>query len=159
MLIKVLASAWYSRQDTRTPVIIGIKAMIANMGLNLLFVVPLHLFWQVGHMGLSLATTGAAYLNAGLLLHGLMRREVYRPEAGFLRDVGRMGVAVALMCAVLVPALVFMQDLAALPWNGRVLRLGLACAAGLAVYLGALALLFPVGRHLWRHVPSERQQS
>ncbi len=52
MLIKVLATAYYARQDTRTPVIIGIKAMIANMVLNLLFVVPLHLFWQVGHMGL-----------------------------------------------------------------------------------------------------------
>ena len=71
----------------------------------------------------------------------------------------RMGVAVALMCAVLVPALVWMQDLAALPWSGRALRLGLACAAGLAVYLGALALLFPVGRHLWRHVPSGRHPS
>ena len=34
-----------------------------------------------------------------------------------------------------------------------------ACAAGLAVYLGALALLFPVGRHLWRHVPSGRHPS
>ena len=61
MVIKVLASAYYSRQDMRTPVLIGIKAMVANMVLNLLFVVPLHLFWQVGHMGLSLATTGVPH--------------------------------------------------------------------------------------------------
>lgn len=159
MLIKVLATAYYSRQDTRTPVIIGIKAMIANMGLNLLFVVPLHLFWQVGHMGLSLATTGAAWLNAGLLLHGLMRRAVYRPEPGLLRDVGRMGVAVALMCAVLLPALLWMQDLDTLHWSARVLRLGLACLAGIAVYFGVLALLFPVGRHSWRLVPSDKHKS
>ena len=143
MLIKVLATAYYSRQDTRTPVIIGIKAMVANMGLNLLFVVPLHLFWQVGHMGLSLATTGAAWLNAGLLLHGLVRRDIYRPAPGLLRDVGRMGAAVVLMCGVLALALVWMQDLDALRWSARVLRLGLACLAGIAVYFGALALLFP----------------
>lgn len=79
MVIKVLASAYYSRQDMRTPVLIGIKAMVANMVLNLLFVVPLHLLWQVGHAGLSLATTCSAYLNAGLLLSGLMRRDIYRP--------------------------------------------------------------------------------
>ncbi len=42
-----------------------------------------------------------------------------------------------------------MQDLAALHWSARVLRLGLVCAAGLAVYFGALALLFPVGRQAY----------
>ena len=35
MLIKVLATAYYSRQDTRTPVIIGIKAMPRPPGRNL----------------------------------------------------------------------------------------------------------------------------
>jgi len=40
-----------------------------------------------------------------------------------------------------------------------VLRLGLACLAGIAVYLGALALLFPVGRHSWRLVPSDKHKS
>ena len=60
--------------------------------------------------------------------------------------MGSWGWAVALMCAVLLPALLWMQDLDTLHWSARVLRLGLACLAGIAVYLGALALLFPVGR-------------
>ena len=76
-----------------------------------------------------------------------------------LRDVGRMGVAVALMCAVLLPALLWMQDLDTLHWSARVLRLGLACLAGIAVYFGVLALLFPVGRHSWRLVPSDKHKS
>ena len=143
MLIKVLATAYYSRQDARTPVIVGVQAMAANMVLNLLLVIPLHLFWQVGHMGLSLATTAAAWLNAGLLLRGLARRDVYRPEPGVLRDVGRMGAAVALMCVALLPGLAWMHALEGLHWSIRVLRLGLVCAGGLAVYGGALALLFP----------------
>ena len=42
MLIKVLAPGYYARQDTRTPVSIGIKAMLANMLLNVMLVIPLH---------------------------------------------------------------------------------------------------------------------
>lgn len=146
MLIKVLATAYYSRQDTRTPVVIGIKAMVANMGLNLLFVIPLHLFWQVGHAGLSLATTGAAYLNAGLLLHGLLAREVYRPQQGFKRDIGKMAAAAALMGVFLVLLLPWLADLGALPWYARAARIAVACAGGVALYFGALALLFPAAR-------------
>jgi putative peptidoglycan lipid II flippase len=146
MLIKVLASAYYSRQDTRTPVIIGIKAMVANMVFNLILVIPMHLAWKVGHMGLSLATTGAAYLNAGLLLAGLMQREIYRPDTALLRDLGKIGLAVAAMCLLLVPALFWLENLAALRWTGRVLRLGAVCAAGILVYGAALALCFPAER-------------
>ncbi len=146
MLIKVLATAYYSRQDTRTPVIIGIKAMVANMGLNLLFVIPLHHLWQVGHVGLSLATTLAAYLNAGLLLLGLLQREVYRPEPGLRRDIAKMLVAVTLMGALLVAAFPWLSQLAAFGWQVRALRLTVACTAGVVVYFAALALLFPAER-------------
>ncbi|MFP5507053.1 MAG: murein biosynthesis integral membrane protein MurJ, partial [Gammaproteobacteria bacterium] len=41
ILVKVLAPAFYARQDTRTPVRIAVTAMVANMGLNLLFVLPM----------------------------------------------------------------------------------------------------------------------
>ena len=33
----------------------------SNMVLNLLFVVPLHFYWQVGHVGLALATSVSAF--------------------------------------------------------------------------------------------------
>ncbi|MBK7169541.1 MAG: murein biosynthesis integral membrane protein MurJ [Gammaproteobacteria bacterium] len=143
MVIKVLASAYYSRQDMRTPVLIGIKAMVANMVLNLLFVVPLHLLWQVGHAGLSLATTCSAYLNAGLLLSGLMRRDIYRPERGFLADIGRIALATALMAGVLLLAGGWLHGLAELPWQQRALRLTGVCGVGIAVYFGALLLQHP----------------
>ena len=42
MLIKVLAPGFFARQDMRTPVRIGIIAMVSNMALNILFVLPLH---------------------------------------------------------------------------------------------------------------------
>jgi len=67
MLIKVLAPGYYSRQDTKTPVKIGLIAMVANMVFNLILV------WPLGHVGLALATSLSAGLNALLLWIGLHR--------------------------------------------------------------------------------------
>jgi len=68
MLIKVLAPGYYARQDTKTPVRIGIIAMVSNMVLNLIFV------WPLGHVGLALATSLSACINAFLLWRGLRKR-------------------------------------------------------------------------------------
>jgi len=143
MLIKVLATAYYSRQDTATPVAIGIKAMIANMVMNLVFVIPLHMLWQVGHAGLALATTGAAYLNAGLLLRGLVKREIYRPETGFGTDLGRISGAALAMSVGLGLALPWLAELASLGWWQRAGQLAAVCVGGLLVYFGALLLSHP----------------
>lgn len=77
ILVKVLASGYYSRQDTRTPVRIGVVAMVSNIVLNL------SLVWSLAHAGLALATSLAAFVNAGLLLRGLRRQSVYTPRAGW----------------------------------------------------------------------------
>jgi putative peptidoglycan lipid II flippase len=71
MLIKVLAPGYYARQDTRTPVRIGIIAMISNMVLNLILV------WPLGHVGLALATSLSAGLNAFLLWRGLYKKQYH----------------------------------------------------------------------------------
>ena len=62
---------------------IGIIAMVANMIMNLIFVVPLHFYLGLGHVGLALATSLAAFVNAGLLYRGLRREGVlhYRIKA------------------------------------------------------------------------------
>ncbi len=86
MLIKVLAPGYFSRQDTRTPVAIGIKAMVANMVMNLMLIVPLK------HAGLALATSLSAFLNAGLLLRGLLREGVFQWQPGW----GRFGLQLLL---------------------------------------------------------------
>lgn len=75
MLIKVLAPGFFARQDTKTPVKVGIVAMVANMVFNLLLV------WPLAHAGLALATALSAFLNAGLL-GWLLRRDgvlVFQP--------------------------------------------------------------------------------
>lgn len=97
MSIKIFAPGYYSRQDTRTPVRIGIIAMVANMVLNILLVFVL----DFAHTGLALATSLAAILNATLLLTGLIRQEVFRFQPGWPLFLLRMLLANVLMCAFL----------------------------------------------------------
>jgi len=84
IFIKILAPGYYARQDTKTPVRIAIKAMISNMFLNVLFVVPMVLMEMEGpHTGLALATSASAYLNAWLLYRGLRQQAIYTPGPGW----------------------------------------------------------------------------
>jgi putative peptidoglycan lipid II flippase len=93
MSIKVFAPGYYSRQDTRTPVRIGILAMAANMVMNILLVFVL----DFAHTGLALATSLAAILNATLLLLGLIRQKVFQFQPGWPVFLLRMAVANVLM--------------------------------------------------------------
>jgi putative peptidoglycan lipid II flippase len=95
ILVKVLAPGFYARQDTRTPVRIGVIAMVSNMVLNLILVFPLR------HAGLALATSLAGYLNATLLYRALRRQGAYQPQAGWRLLMLRVACASALMAAVL----------------------------------------------------------
>lgn len=78
IFIKVLAPGYFARQDTKTPVKIGIIAMVSNMVLNII------LMLQFAHVGLALATAISAMLNAGLLYRGLRKEKVYQPNPGWL---------------------------------------------------------------------------
>jgi putative peptidoglycan lipid II flippase len=95
MLIKVLAPGYYSRQDTKTPVRYGIIAMITNMGFNLLFAIPF------GYVGLAIATSMSALLNATLLYRGLHLAGVYRISQPTIVFFVKAVVSTALMVVVL----------------------------------------------------------
>ena len=66
--IKIIAPAFYSLQDTKTPAKIGIYSMVLNMVLNLILMGPLK------HGGLALATSLAALFNVALLIYHLRKR-------------------------------------------------------------------------------------
>ncbi len=95
VLIKVLASGFYSRQDTKTPVKVAVIAMLSNMLLNLIFIYPLK------HVGLALATSIAALINAILLYYYLRQQNVFTPLAGWYHFLLRIGAATALMAIIL----------------------------------------------------------
>jgi len=102
ILVKVLAPGYFARQDTRTPVRIGIIALLANMVMNVTFVVPWYLSGSEGaHAGLALATSLSAFLNAGLLYKGLRSEGIIRHAPGWGRFWLRVLVSVAVMAMLL----------------------------------------------------------
>jgi putative peptidoglycan lipid II flippase len=132
MAIKILASAYFSRQDMRTPVRYGVIAMITNIVINLVLILPFK------HVGLALATSLSAFINAGLLLAGLLRMRVLVLASDWWSVVARIGLATVPM--VLVLWLLHQPSSVWLAWNDwmRVLYLGLLCVAGGLTYLTAL---------------------
>ncbi|MBR9827422.1 MAG: murein biosynthesis integral membrane protein MurJ [Oceanospirillales bacterium] len=142
MLIKVLAPGYFARQDTKTPVKIAVKAMIANMVFNLILV------WPLDHAGLALATSLSAFLNAGWLLHGLLKEGVFRWQPGWGAMLLRL-VSAAL--ALVVTLLLIQQQLGdwlrADVWQ-RVQWMALLVGAGGGVYLLTLAVTGLRVRHL-----------
>lgn len=71
IVVKVLAPAFYARQNTRSPVQSGIAAMIVNIVLALI----LSQYWA--HVGLAAASAISSAVNVALLLIMLRRRGVY----------------------------------------------------------------------------------
>ena len=134
--IKVLAPAFYARSDIATPVKIAIAVLIASQAMNLVLV-P----W-IGHAGLALSIGLGALVNAALLLGGLLRRGLYRPQPGWTAFTLKVLAAnLALGAALWVAA-------AQIDWIGLqsawALRAGAVAGvlAGVAVlYFGVLMLL------------------
>jgi len=161
-LVKVVAPAFYARQDTKTPVRAGIVAMIANMVMNIIFVGLLFALWHKPedldggwlaaiakvpglHMGLALASALASYLNLAQLWIALRRDGIHTRQPGWAKHLLRLGASCAAMVAVLAFGLWHWSDWSAWDASTRVLRLAtLIAAAG-----GAFAVvLFASGFRL-----------
>jgi putative peptidoglycan lipid II flippase len=94
ILVKILAPAFYARQDIRTPVKIAVGVLIATQLMNQVFV-PL-----LGVAGLALSIGLGACINALFLFTGLRRRGIYVPHAGWLVFSLKVVAAVAVMGAL-----------------------------------------------------------
>ncbi|HLT64401.1 MAG TPA: lipid II flippase MurJ, partial [Pseudohongiella sp.] len=111
-------------------------AMVANMAMNILLVFVLDL----AHAGLALATSLSAFLNAGLLLFGLMKARVFVLQPGWIRFAVQMLVANVLMCVFLVFVAGEWQQW--LEWDTlhRAWMMAVVCFGGMAVYALGLFL-------------------
>ena len=122
--------------------------MVANMIMNLLFVLPLMYFWNIGHMGLALATSLAAYLNAALLLRGLFKAGIYHIQPHWVPFLLRLLLATAMMSIAvgwIVPDTAAWIDW---PWQRRAYEISLVCGMGVAIYVGVHWLVGTRFRHL-----------
>jgi putative peptidoglycan lipid II flippase len=103
-MVKVLAPGYFARQDTRTPVRIGIRSLALSMGLNLLVVLPLAFAYpdRPGlHALLALNTGIGAWYNSTMLYRGLRRQGVLHHAEGWRRMLLQVLVGNVVMVAFL----------------------------------------------------------
>ncbi|MDX1569876.1 MAG: murein biosynthesis integral membrane protein MurJ [Xanthomonadales bacterium] len=153
VMIKVLAPAFYSRQDTRTPVKIAVVALVSNVVLNLTFVaILLRNPIAPPHAGLALASSCSAYLNAGLLYRALRRDGAYEPVAGWGRHWAGIGAACGLMVAFLVWRMPPWAAWADMTLTTRIGNLAWLIGGAMAIY-GLVTLATGVLRRELRDAP------
>ncbi len=134
VLIKILAPAFYARQNVRTPVKIALVTLLATQLMNLAFI------WTLKHAGLALAIALAAWVNAGLLYWKLRQHRIFTPLAGWPLFLLKVVLALVAMAAVLFWLAAdsdFWLQSAAWP---RIERLALVVIAGATSYFAVLWL-------------------
>lgn len=137
LLIKIFAPAFFARQNTKTPVRIGIVALVSNMGYNLLFVLPMiWLDFIAPHTGLALASSVAAWQQAFMLYRELGRQGIYQ----FSKELSRFTLKVMPALFALAATLWLVQgaNWQQLDATERLLNLLVIIASGGALYAGIL---------------------
>ncbi|HEY9101800.1 murein biosynthesis integral membrane protein MurJ [Chitinimonas sp.] len=138
--VKILAPAFYAQQDIKTPVKVGIIALVVTQLFNLILIGSLkHL--GLAHAGLALSISLGGCVNAWLLLRILKRRGIYRPISGWSTFLLKLILAVGLMAT----SCWFLQQ-ALGAWHGiptlhKIGKLSLLVSTGVLVYFGMLAAL------------------
>ena len=152
--VKILAPAYFSRQDTSTPVRIAVTALVFNMLLNVVFVLAITRWLSGGdfsagllatlaahpgaHVGLAAASSLSAWLNAGLLWW-FLRGPGLAPRLPWKRtgQIAFAGLVMAMALVALAPPLETWIE--AEVWR-RAGWLGLAVSGGAAVFTLTLVL-------------------
>lgn len=161
LLVKVLAPAFYSRQDTRTPVKAAVVAVAGNALFTVLLMATLLFMTDAGraaldatggnllqalgrvpgaHACLALAIALAGWLNALQLWWYLRRAAVYTVQPGWRRFLRQLLLAALGMTVVVLALLWLWQDWTAWAWWQRVWRLLAMVGAGAAAYAALLWL-------------------
>ncbi len=162
--VKVLSPAFFSRQDAKTPVRVAVVALVTNMVLNVIFVLMMVAWWSGFdfsgglmnalasypglHVGLAMASSVTAWLNAGLLWFHL-KKVGLAPKVAPKRivAVSVAGLVMGLGLLLGVPAT---EEWVAWTLFERVGRLALFVATGAALFATVLWLFGVRPRDLHR---------
>lgn len=154
MASKVLLPAFYSRADTRTPMRIAIRTVIANVLMTVALVTPLW-YYKVpaAHMGIALATALAGSLNAFWLWRRLLQLGWYQPLAGWAGFTLRLSLACLIMVLMVWGLREALHDWFLREWWLRVIAL-LCCVAAGALTFGISLYAVGIRTHMLREPKS-----
>jgi len=148
-LVKVLAPGYFARQDTKTPVRVGLIALGVNMAMNVGVALPaVKLGFPYPHILIATSTCMSAAVNTTLLWRGLARAGVYKAQPGWGALLARILFANAVMAALLIWLGGDLAGWLELPPVHRAARLSMCIVAGAAAYFAALFLAGTRLRHV-----------
>jgi len=98
IVVKVLAPAFYARQQIALAVRCSVASLVATQLSNAVLILGLHM---PGHVALALSVGIGACVNAALLFVLLLRRGWYRPLPGWGRFLVQLAAALVVMGGVL----------------------------------------------------------
>ncbi len=145
ILVKVLAPAFYARQNIRTPVKVAVVTLVVTQLLNAAFV-P-----YFKHAGLALSISIGACFNATWLWFLMRRAGIYRPEPGWAAFVVKLAVALYLMGGALWYSMGSEASWFEISAAMRGVKLALVIVAGTLSYFGSLWLMGFRVRDFSRH--------
>ena len=93
VLVKVLQPGYFARENTKTPMLIAGVTVIVNIVFSII------LFDSLGHIGIAIATSIAAWVNVALLLFGL--RNFWKPDARLKSRMPKIFIASIVMGSLL----------------------------------------------------------
>lgn len=137
-LVEILARAFYSLHDTRTPVFVGVLAMSLNVIFSYIFASSFNRLGWMPHGGLALANTLATGIESAGLLY-LMRRRLGGLQGRLILDAAWKALVAALTMGLLL-LLWFGATVNRPPW--------LIASGGLlsgAATFGLIAILLGIG--------------
>ncbi|WP_022727703.1 murein biosynthesis integral membrane protein MurJ [Fodinicurvata sediminis] len=152
VLVKLFQPAFFAREDTRTPFHLTVISILANVVLSLL------LFWQIGFVGIALATAISSWLHVVLLVVVLSRRGFLEPDRRLLNRGLRSLLASGLMGGLLLLLAPLVGGWLEMGPLGQAAALALLVGSGLAVYALAALLLGAVSPAELKSLLKRRRQ-
>jgi len=134
-MIKVLQPGFFARENTKAPMMMAGVTVVVNIVVSLLLVGPL------GHVGIAIATTVAAWVNVFLLARGL--KGMVMPEKVFWTRCLRICIASVAMGVIVWLGLQVLSSWFEAAFWKQCIALGLLIGLGMAVY-AALVLALKV---------------
>lgn len=138
VLIKIFTPTFFANEDTKTPMLCAGASVAVNI------VGSLSTFTFIGHNGIALATSLAAWTNTILLLVILLRRAQYQSDSRLRSRLPKIFAASLIMGAVLFGAQLWLMP--NVFSNGTPFAVRIACFAGLIA--GGCLLFFAAGQVL-----------
>lgn len=126
--VKVLSTAYWSRQDTMSPVKISVLITAINIALSLVLIVPF------GVVGIALSTGIVGWLQLALLYRGLRSHTNLKFDARFKSVVFKIIFSTLLMAFILLFVDKYFVDVTDAGELKKILGLGSMVLIGLIVY-------------------------